>query len=145
MPTVGERASDWLATKVRSWPFLIGYNLFIAGWMSLNLTIGAHAPDPYPFILLNLGLSWLAGVQAPIIMMSQFRSEQVAKAVEDAFREKWEEDRTERQKDRKYTHDLLVSIHYLVKHYHQNSGSNTETENSPNNCSAPPNQRELPL
>lgn len=71
--TFGERLADRVAAVGGSWGFII---LFAAGlilWMGANLVLRREAFDPYPFIFLNLLLSMLAAVQAPIIMMSQNR------------------------------------------------------------------------
>ncbi len=73
--TLGERFSDNLASFGGSWAFLISFGVVLLGWMALNVAMAASAFDPYPFILLNLVLSCLAAVQAPIIMMSQKRQE----------------------------------------------------------------------
>ena len=74
--TLGERMSDALAAFGGSWAFLTSFAALLLGWMMLNLVQGeTKAFDPYPFILLNLVLSCLAAVQAPIIMMSQKRQE----------------------------------------------------------------------
>ncbi len=74
--TLGERLADKIATFGGSWAFLICFTLFLAGWILVNTVIMINRPaDPYPFILLNLILSCLAAVQAPIIMMSQNRQE----------------------------------------------------------------------
>lgn len=73
--TLGERLSDHLATFGGSWAFLISFALFLGLWMVFNLIRGEETFDPYPFILLNLVLSCLAAIQAPIIMMSQKRQE----------------------------------------------------------------------
>jgi uncharacterized membrane protein len=73
--SLGDRAADTLATFGGSWAFLILFAAFLAGWMLWNQARGSHAFDPFPFILLNLILSTLAAVQAPIIMMSQRRQE----------------------------------------------------------------------
>jgi uncharacterized membrane protein len=74
--TRGERIADKVAAVGGSWGFIIGFGLALALWIGWNvLTRGANlAFDPYPFIFLNLMLSMLAAVQAPIIMMSQNRS-----------------------------------------------------------------------
>ncbi len=71
----GERVSDHLATFGGSWAFLISFFLMLAVWMAYNVAAGGRAFDEYPFILLNLVLSCLAAIQAPIIMMSQKRQE----------------------------------------------------------------------
>jgi uncharacterized membrane protein len=77
--TTGERLADEIASFGGSWPFIFIFIGLIAAWMLVNtLLIGdiAHAKafDPYPYIALNLVLSALAGLQAPIIMMSQNRA-----------------------------------------------------------------------
>ena len=73
--TLGERLSDGLAAFGGSWPFLISFALALGAWIIINVARGPEAFDPYPYILLNLLLSCLAAVQAPIIMMSQRRQE----------------------------------------------------------------------
>ena len=70
----GERAADALASFGGSWPFILLFGVVLLVWMALNSMRG-EAFDPYPFILLNLVLSCLAALQAPIIMMSQRRQE----------------------------------------------------------------------
>jgi uncharacterized membrane protein len=71
----GDRAADVLASFGGSWAFLIFFAAFLAAWMLWNQARGPGAFDPFPFILLNLILSTIAAVQAPIIMMSQRRQE----------------------------------------------------------------------
>jgi uncharacterized membrane protein len=74
--TLGERLADRLATFGGSWTFLISFGIFLALWIILNtIVLVTRPPDPYPFILLNLFLSCLAAIQAPIIIMSQNRQE----------------------------------------------------------------------
>ncbi len=74
--TFGERLADHIATFGGSWAFLICFGTFLVLWIIANsLVLWLHPPDPYPFILLNLILSCLAAVQAPVIMMSQNRQE----------------------------------------------------------------------
>ncbi len=74
--TIGEVLSDHLASFGGSWAFLITFFAVLVIWMGVNLIRGeAAAFDPYPFILLNLVLSCIAAIQAPIIMMSQKRQE----------------------------------------------------------------------
>jgi uncharacterized membrane protein len=74
--TFGERLSDHLASFGGSWAFLISFAVILVVWMGINIIQGEQrAFDPYPFILLNLVLSCLAAIQAPIIMMSQKRQE----------------------------------------------------------------------
>lgn len=73
--TFGERLSDGLAAFGGSWAFLIVFALALGAWILFNGLRGGEAFDPYPYILLNLLLSCLAAIQAPIIMMSQGRQE----------------------------------------------------------------------
>jgi len=75
--TVGQRIADKVAAFGGSWTFIITFFSFILVWMIINIWILTTKPfDPFPFILLNLILSCLAAIQAPIIMMSQNRQEQ---------------------------------------------------------------------
>jgi CRP/FNR family cyclic AMP-dependent transcriptional regulator len=72
--TFGERVADMVARFGGSWTFLIIFAMGLFGWMGVNTALVlTHPVDPYPFIFLNLMLSCLAAVQAPIIMMSQNR------------------------------------------------------------------------
>jgi uncharacterized membrane protein len=74
--TLGEVLSDHLASFGGSWRFIILFGVVLVAWMLFNLVTGEKSAfDPYPFILLNLVLSCLAAIQAPIIMMSQKRQE----------------------------------------------------------------------
>jgi len=73
MPTAGERIADSVAAMVGSWPFIIVQSILLAVWMALNITAYMEHWDPYPFILLNLVLSFQAAYAAPFIMMSQNR------------------------------------------------------------------------
>lgn len=74
--TLGERLADHIATFGGSWTFLILFGVFLALWIGVNSFVLYGRPaDPYPYILLNLILSCLAAIQAPIIMMSQNRQE----------------------------------------------------------------------
>jgi uncharacterized membrane protein len=74
--TLGQRMSDGLANFGGSWTFLLSFGFFLVIWMGINIAIGdTKTFDPYPFILLNLVLSCLAAIQAPIIMMSQKRQD----------------------------------------------------------------------
>ena len=75
--SVGQRMADKIASFGGSWTFIIIFFGFILSWMSVNIwVLAGHAFDKYPFILLNLILSCLAAIQAPIIMMSQNRQDQ---------------------------------------------------------------------
>jgi uncharacterized membrane protein len=74
--TFGERLSDSIARIGGSWGFIVSFSIFLACWMIINTIFLISKPfDPYPYILLNLVLSTLAAIQAPVIMMSQRRQE----------------------------------------------------------------------
>ena len=74
--TFGERLADRIAKFGGSWGFIIFFGVFILLWITTNIVLlSRNPPDPYPFILLNLILSCLAALQAPVIMMSQNRVE----------------------------------------------------------------------
>lgn len=71
--TLGERNADRVAEIGGSWSFIIGFALVLLAWIVLNSVLLHGGFDPYPYILLNLCLSCLAAIQAPVIMMSQNR------------------------------------------------------------------------
>ncbi len=74
--TVGQRVADRIATVGGSWRFIIAFVTILFVWILINAVVLAARPfDPYPFILLNLVLSCVAAIQAPVIMMSQNRQE----------------------------------------------------------------------
>ena len=81
--TFGDKLADKLTAIAGSWKFIIFFSLFLIGWIILNGIILVKAIDPFPFILLNLLLSCIAALQAPIIMMSQNRQ-----AKKDSLRNK---------------------------------------------------------
>lgn len=75
--TYGQRIADKVASFGGSWTFIISFAVFLLVWISINIYwLGNKGFDPYPFILLNLILSSLAAIQAPVIMMSQNRQEE---------------------------------------------------------------------
>lgn len=75
--TLGQKTADGIAKFGGSWPFIFIFIIVLAVWIIVNSTMIFFKPfDPYPYILLNLALSCLAAIQAPIIMMSQNRQEQ---------------------------------------------------------------------
>ncbi len=73
--TFGERIADVVASFGGSWTFIIMFGVILVSYSSTNIVLRHRAWDPYPFILLNLFLSMLAAIQAPIIMMSQNRQD----------------------------------------------------------------------
>ena len=74
--TVGQRAADRIAKFAGSWAFIFSFTAVLILWMVGNVLLAKRAFDPYPFILLNLVLSCVAAIQAPLIMMSQNRQEE---------------------------------------------------------------------
>ena len=74
--TLGQRAADAIAKFAGSWAFIFSFTGVLILWMAVNVLLAAKAFDPYPFILLNLVLSCVAAIQAPLIMMSQNRQEE---------------------------------------------------------------------
>ena len=74
--TLGQRAADVIAKFAGSWAFIFSFTGVLVRWMIVNTLLAAKAFDPYPFILLNLVLSCVAAIQAPLIMMSQNRQEE---------------------------------------------------------------------
>ena len=74
--TLGQRAADTIAKFAGSWAFIFSFAGVLVLWMVVNAILATKAFDPYPFILLNLVLSCVAAIQAPLIMMSQNRQEE---------------------------------------------------------------------
>lgn len=76
--TLGNRVADAVASTVGSWPFIIIQTLVLAAWMAVNVAGWIYRWDNYPFILLNLVLSFQAAYASPIIMMSQNRQNKLS-------------------------------------------------------------------
>ena len=74
--SIGQKISDNIAKFGGSWSFIISFLLILVSWIVYNSFVAGSAFDPYPFILMNLVLSCIAALQAPIIMMSQNRTEE---------------------------------------------------------------------
>ena len=74
--TFGQRAANKIAKFAGSWAFIFSFTGILLVWMVVNVLLASKAFDPYPFILLNLVLSCVAAIQAPLIMMSQNRQEE---------------------------------------------------------------------
>ncbi len=79
--TFGQRMADKISFFAGSWTFIIAFLCLMLVWMIVNVYLASHAFDPYPFILLNLTLSTLAALQAPVILMSQNRQGDKDRAV----------------------------------------------------------------
>ncbi|MDR3497754.1 MAG: DUF1003 domain-containing protein [Parvibaculum sp.] len=75
--TVGQKIADQVAATMGSWKFIIIQSVILIAWIALNLTAYVRNWDPYPFILLNLALSFQAAYAAPFIMMSQNRQQDI--------------------------------------------------------------------
>ena len=85
--TTGQRIADTVAATMGSWNFIIIQSAILVAWIILNVTAYIKSWDPYPFILLNLALSFQAAYAAPFIMMSQNRQQDIdRKAAEDDYR-----------------------------------------------------------
>ena len=74
--TIGQRAADAIAKFAGSWAFIFAFTGVLILWMVINTLLAVKAFDPFPFILLNLVLSCVAAIQAPLIMMRQNRQEE---------------------------------------------------------------------
>jgi uncharacterized membrane protein len=81
--TFGQRLSDRMAQFAGSWTFILIFSGVMIAWITINARLGAQAFDPFPFILLNLALSSIAALQAPVIMMAQNRQSAKDRAVAD--------------------------------------------------------------
>ncbi|HZC16274.1 MAG TPA: DUF1003 domain-containing protein, partial [Caulobacteraceae bacterium] len=75
--TIGQVVADKVAATMGSWPFIIVQSLILLVWIVLNITAFVERWDPYPFILLNLALSFQAAYAAPFIMMAQNRQQDI--------------------------------------------------------------------
>jgi len=100
----GQKIAEKITKGIATWRFLIIFNIFIFAWMMINDYMGKAAPDPYPYILLNLMLSWLAGVQAPLIMISQRRQDEIQQDLTD-----------KQQQTLEAIHALLQAQHALIQ------------------------------
>lgn len=118
--TLGERVADNIASFGGSWPFIFIFLGLIVGWMIINtLLIGyimhGKAFDPFPYIALNLVLSALAGIQAPIIMMSQNR----AAARDEALAQHHYEETQKIDQLLQANTDLTQQVHDLTQKVHK--------------------------
>ncbi len=104
--TIGQRAADTLTKWAGSWTFIIILSTLLALWICINVVAVVYRFDPYPFILLNLFLSFCAAYQAPIILMSQRR-------VEDRDRAKAERDHAINRKAEREIQDMQADFEEL--------------------------------
>lgn len=79
--SLGDRLADKMATFAGSWKFILSFSLIMVVWIVANWSLGSGAFDPFPFILLNLTLSTVAALQAPVILMTQNRQSSKDRAV----------------------------------------------------------------
>ena len=128
--TLGERVADRIASFGGSWPFIFIFLGIIVGWMIINTVVIGQVMhgksfDPYPYIALNLLLSGLAGLQAPIIMMSQNRA---AARDELLAQHHYEETVTidnllkQNTELTQQVHELTQKVHKLTEHLCSTSG-----------------------
>ena len=111
--TFGQKLADKVAEFGGSWGFIIFFMTFLVAWISLNVFwLSNHGFDPYPFILLNLILSCIAAIQAPVIMMSQNRQE-------EKDRERAKKDYKINLKSELEIRELHEKIDHLIIHYQQ--------------------------
>lgn len=111
--TFGQKLADKVAEFGGSWGFIIFFLSFLVAWILLNVFwLSNHGFDPYPFILLNLILSCIAAIQAPVIMMSQNRQE-------EKDRERSKKDYKINLKSELEIRELHEKIDHLIIHYQQ--------------------------
>ena len=111
--TFGQKLADKVAEFGGSWGFIIFFMSFLVAWILLNVFwLSNHGFDPYPFILLNLILSCIAAIQAPVIMMSQNRQE-------EKDRERSKKDYKINLKSELEIRELHEKIDHLIIHYQQ--------------------------
>ena len=108
--TLGQRVADTVAAVMGSWTFIIIQSLILFAWIALNITAFIQKWDPYPFILLNLALSFQAAYAAPVIMMSQNRQQDI--------------DRKEAEND----HQINIKAELEIELLHQKIDSLRENE-----------------
>lgn len=110
--TLGQRAADKITKYAGSWTFIIGFLVFLLLWMIVNVHAWIQTWDPYPFILLNLVLSCIAAIQAPIILMSQNRENE-----RDRQRAKYDY-AVNRKAEREIT-DIQKQLNRIEKYLHK--------------------------
>ncbi|MCZ4262235.1 DUF1003 domain-containing protein [Limimaricola sp. G21655-S1] len=113
----GDRIADAVARIGGSWGFIVGFAIVLVAWVTLNLSSWLAKPfDPYPFILLNLVLSTVAALQAPVIMMSQRRQEAKDRArAENDYRINLKAELEVRQLHEKIDHQITAQWHRLAE------------------------------
>ncbi len=141
--TLGERAADRMRGTMGSWPFVFGFFLVMIGWAIVNSAFylggshGKHGFDPYPYILLNLFLSMLAGVQAAALLIAAKRADAVASEIAVHTERNTDDlkvllgENTELTKTVKKNTDLLEEIHRHVSALAPVAGAYPPEEGTP--------------
>jgi uncharacterized membrane protein len=118
--TVGQKIADKVASTMGSWPFIIVQSSILACWIVLNAAELIFRPwDPYPFILLNLMLSFQAAYAAPFIMMSQNRQAAKDRSRDDLEAEEVEQLHSQTSDIHRITldqEDLMLDVHTIADH-----------------------------
>jgi len=115
---LSEKIADKLTEYAGSWAFIILFFTVLTAWIIINVKLLLNPYDPYPFILLNLGLSMLAAIQAPVILMSQNRGAERDRRqaeLDDKINRKAEAEITDMQKDLEQIKTLIKSLKKPVK------------------------------
>ena len=115
--TLGQRVADRVAATMGSWNFIIIQSAILCVWIVLNITAYVQKWDPYPFILLNLALSFQAAYAAPFIMMSQNRQQDIDRKAADIDRQSAEHD-----------HQINIKAELEIELLHQKLDQLRETE-----------------
>lgn len=130
--TLGERVADHVASKVGSWPFLIIQNALFAVWMAVNVIVLAYQWDPYPFILLNLVLSFQAAETGPILLISANRAAQRDRKSLLTLKAEFEEmarDHAKLHSEHKEMHEEHKNMHAELKAMHTEMMDYLEQQN----------------
>lgn len=112
--TLGQRAADGLRNAMGSWVFVFGFLAFMSGWMLLNLVRFDRHWDQYPFILLNLMLSTLAGLQGAILLIAAKRADEISAALAKHDYET----NVRAEREIAFNNELTQQIHYLTAEIH---------------------------
>ena len=113
--TLGERSAEALAARIGSWPFLIVQSVVLAGWIALNVIAVVRHWDPYPFILLNLALSFQAAYTGPVLLIASNRQS----AKDRDLAEHSYEVELELQALLKSNTELTQAVHVLTEQIHR--------------------------
>jgi uncharacterized membrane protein len=120
--TRGERVADMVRNRMGSWGFVMGFVAFMCLWAVLNtILLGTNALDPFPYILLNLFLSMLAGLQGAILLIAAKRADAIA--AEQALSHLTISRNSSEiikavQADLKASHKLVKDVHHILKELH---------------------------